>query len=187
MRRPIVSCNFQISTRVNLPSVGANLQDHVIALAGPFTVEPVNGQHLTYLSSRDSSPTDLLEFLNSGTGPLTQAGIMASGFVCSNKTKLIAKINNKIMWPDIQLILNGIPTDESAIPILAKTYNLRRDIAEEFYRPVVGKDSFHVMSIASRPKSRGQILLASKDPKAYPLIDPNYFQNPEDVAVTIEG
>lgn len=162
--------------------------DHVISLAGPFTIDTVDGNHLTYLSSRDSSPSDLFQYLSAGTGPISQAGIMASGFLASNKTKLLSKINNnKILWPDIQLILNGIPTDENSIPILAKAYNLKRDIAEEFYRPVVGKDSFHIMSIASRPKSRGQILLASKDPKAYPLIDPNYYENPDDVAVTLEG
>lgn len=161
--------------------------DHVIALAGPFTLDTKDGRHLTYLSSRDSSPSDLIQYLGSGIGPLSQAGITASGFIASNKTKLLSKINNKIMWPDIQLILNSIPTDKNAVSILAKTYNLRRDVAEEYYAPVVGKDSFHIMSIASRPKSRGQILLASKDPKVYPLINPNYYENPDDVAITIEG
>ncbi|CAL8074899.1 unnamed protein product [Orchesella dallaii] len=176
-----------INPRVNLPGVGQNLQDHVIGLVGPFVIDPVDGQHLTYLASRDSSPSDLLQYVGSGTGPLSQAGVMASGFVASNKTKLIAKINNKIIWPDIQLILLGIPKDASAIASLAKVYNLRRDIAEEFYSPVVGQDSFHIMSIASRPKSRGQILLSNKDPKARPWIDPKYYHHPDDIAVTIEG
>ncbi|ODM92652.1 Glucose dehydrogenase [FAD, quinone], partial [Orchesella cincta] len=176
-----------INTRVNLPGVGQNLQDHVIGLVGPFTIDPVDGQHLTYLASRDSSPSDLFQYVGSGIGPLSQAGVMASGFVASNKTKLIAKINNKIIWPDIQLILLGIPKDANAIASLAKVYNLRRDIAEEFYSPVVGVDSFHIMSIASRPKSRGQILLSSKDPKSRLLIDPKYYHHPDDIAVTLEG
>lgn len=178
----------QITTRVNLSGVGQNLQDHVIGLVGPFTVDKVDGRHLTYIASRDSSPSDVLQYLSAGTGPLTQAGIMASGFLASNRTKLMAKINNQIMWPDIQLLLNGIPNgDANAITVSTKIYNLRRDIAEEFYKPVLGKDSFHIMSTSSRPKSRGQILLRSKDPKAYPLIDPNYYENPEDIQVTVEG
>src|SRR3546814_1690513 len=33
----------------------------------------------------------------------------------------------------------------------------------------------------SRPRSRGSIKIASSDPLAAPLIDPNYFADPEDM------
>lgn len=139
---------------------------------------------MTFLPSRDNS--NIFQYLASGTGPLSQAGVMASGFVASNRSKLLGAVNG-IIWPDIQLILLGIPKDKDAIDTISKVYNLKKEIAEEFYAPVFGQDSFNIMSIASRPKSRGQIQLANNDPKTPPLIDPNYYQDPEDVAVTIEG
>lgn len=152
-----------------------------MVIIGPFTINTT--KHLTYLPSRDSSPTDLLQFLSSGTGPLSQAGVMASGFVASNASKS----DGGILWPDIQLILLGIPTDKDGVETLAKIYNLKKEVAKEFYGPVYGQDSFHIMSIASRPRSRGQILLANADPKSPPLIDPNYYHDPYDIALTVEG
>ncbi|HJV96348.1 MAG TPA: GMC oxidoreductase, partial [Albitalea sp.] len=38
-----------------------------------------------------------------------------------------------------------------------------------------------------RPRSRGTVRLASADPKAAPLIDPNYWADPEDRQRSIEG
>lgn len=38
-----------------------------------------------------------------------------------------------------------------------------------------------------RPKSKGVIKLRSKDPFAHPLIYPNYFNEPEDIATLVEG
>jgi len=39
----------------------------------------------------------------------------------------------------------------------------------------------------TRPKSRGSVSIASPDPKAPPLIDPNYLAEPEDLAKTVAG
>ena len=38
-----------------------------------------------------------------------------------------------------------------------------------------------------RPRSRGTVRLASSDPRAMPLIDPNYWEDPYDRAMSIEG
>jgi choline dehydrogenase-like flavoprotein len=38
-----------------------------------------------------------------------------------------------------------------------------------------------------RPRSRGTVRLASADPRAAPLIDPNYWEDPQDRALSIEG
>jgi choline dehydrogenase-like flavoprotein len=171
---------------VDSPGVGQNLQDHVIGLVGPFTVNQVNGKHLTYLPSRDSSPADLMQYLQNGIGPLSQAGVVASGFLASNAS-LAERDANGIVWPDIQLILLAIPKDRDGVETLAKIYNLKKEIAQEFYEPVYGEDSFHIMSISSRPKSRGHIELANADPKTPPLIDPNYYHDPHDIATTVEG
>ncbi len=38
-----------------------------------------------------------------------------------------------------------------------------------------------------RPRSRGSVRLASNDPMAHPLIDPNYWEDPHDRALSLEG
>lgn len=69
---------------VDLPGVGENLQDHVTALVGPFTIDTVDGKHLTYSAARDNNPQDLFQYLGYGKGPLSQAGVMATGLLASN-------------------------------------------------------------------------------------------------------
>ena len=45
--------------------------------------------------------------------------------------------------------------------------------------------TIHVCQL--RPKSRGRIRLASSDPLAAPVIDPNYLSHPDDILVLREG
>lgn len=172
---------------VDLPGVGQNLMDHVSAMVGPFSVEsPANTRdHLTYLPSRDSRPFNIIDFLASGSGPLTQSGSMASGFISSEK--LVNGSGSGRIWPDIHLLLIGIPQDSDGLETLTKMFNLDPVMAKEYYKPVLNQDSFSIMVSASRPKSRGFIQLASKDPYADPLIDPNYYSHPDDMKVTLKA
>lgn len=40
---------------------------------------------------------------------------------------------------------------------------------------------------AGRPKSRGEIRLASRSPWDKPIIDPKYFSHPDDIVSMVEG
>ena len=44
-----------------------------------------------------------------------------------------------------------------------------------------------INSCVLRPGSRGSVRLASADPSEQPLVDPNYFEDPEDLRLSIEG
>jgi choline dehydrogenase len=59
----------------------------------------------------------------------------------------------------------------------------------EFYRTDGQMDRTRVYlgGWVSRPLSRGSVTLASADPLDSPLIDPNYFAEPRDLQLTIEG
>ncbi|CAL8147769.1 unnamed protein product [Orchesella dallaii] len=179
---------FGIEPIVNLPGVGRNLQDHVSALVGPFTInqnenQPLrNTKHLTYIPNRDSRLNNVLQYLSSGDGPLAQSGSMASGFIILNKTGNIQK-----PWPDIQLLLLGIPQDDEGLLTLAKAFNIEINTVNKYYGPSVNKDSFSIMVIVSRPKSRGRIQLSSSYPFDSPLIDPNYFDHPDDMNLLLKG
>ncbi|ODN01925.1 Glucose dehydrogenase [FAD, quinone] [Orchesella cincta] len=149
-----------IKPRVNLAGVGKNLLDHVSALVGPFTItnESFSQQHFTFVPARDSRPSNVIQYLASGDGPLAQSGSMASGFILSNKSFYTAN-----QWPDIQLLLLGIPQDDEGLLTLSKAFNI--DAAT----------------------SRGQIKLASNNPFDPPLIDPNYYDHPDDMNLVLKG
>jgi len=49
------------------------------------------------------------------------------------------------------------------------------------------RPSLSVFSTLIRPKSRGTVRLASADPMAAPLIDPNLLSEPDDLKVLVEG
>jgi choline dehydrogenase len=59
----------------------------------------------------------------------------------------------------------------------------------EFYRTDGQPDRIRVYlgGWVSRPQSRGSVTLASADPLSRPLIDPNYFDDPRDPQLTMEG
>lgn len=44
-----------------------------------------------------------------------------------------------------------------------------------------------VIPVLLRPRSKGVIKLRSKNPFDYPLIYPNYFLDPQDIKVLVEG
>jgi hypothetical protein len=56
-----------------------------------------------------------------------------------------------------------------------------------FLAPHIGRDANFVLMYAGLPLSRGTIKLASSDPLQAPLIDPNYFSHPADMAALVEG
>jgi choline dehydrogenase-like flavoprotein len=53
------------------------------------------------------------------------------------------------------------------------------------YEPNLYKDSYSVLPLLLRPKSRGRIRLKNGNPYEHPLIYPNYFHHPDDMAVLV--
>ncbi len=164
--------------KLDLP-VGKNLQDHITAFVGPFTVN----KSVTFHLDRDSDLAALYNFAGDGTGPLTSTGIQASGFIVSDH----AKASGETSWPDIQFMLMGAAIYDSAPESFESAFNLRSGILQKYYESALGKDSFTIVTSLARPKSRGEILLAGTDPKLPPLMNPNYFQHEDDIKVLVQG
>lgn len=57
----------------------------------------------------------------------------------------------------------------------------------ELYYPLVHHDTASLFATLVRPKSRGWLRLRSADPSDPPIIDPQYYNHPDDVKVMIEG
>ena len=142
----------------DLPGVGMNLHDH------PDIVQVVDAPQLKDLFGLSANGAWRLlrgarEWAMKREGLLTTNFAEAGGFIKSRPEELL---------PDLQLhFVVGKLVDHGRKTIFGHGY------------------SCHVCLL--RPKSRGSVQLASADPMAPPLIDPNFFADASDLQVMVRG
>jgi choline dehydrogenase-like flavoprotein len=146
-----------LPTRHELPGVGSGLVDHV-DLALCYRSPSKDLFGLTVRSGLKGLK-GLWEFYHHGRGMLTTNFAEAGAFIRSR-----AGLDR----PDLQLhFVNGLVDDHAR--------NLHYGYGM----------SCHVCVL--RPKSRGSVRLASRDPSAAPLIDPNFLAHDDDVQELLAG
>ncbi|MFV0281388.1 MAG: GMC family oxidoreductase [Rhodoblastus sp.] len=141
----------------DLPGVGANLQDHPDVVLNYTTNSP---DAIGYsLRGAWKMLGEITRYRRERTGWLASNFAEAGGFL---KTRPDLEI------PDVQLHFVIATVDDHA------------------RKPRLGHGfSCHVCVL--RPKSRGAVTLASNDPAAAPLIDPNFLGEIEDVETLVAG
>jgi choline dehydrogenase len=146
-----------IDVKVDLPGVGRNLMDHHEV---PI-VASTNGAYGYFGEDRGwRMVRNGLQYLLFKSGPVTSNGVEACVFIN----------------PDS-------PTSDASIQLYCvPTVYLDADIAD--VKPTHGVT---LNACLLRPKARGSVRLASADPTAPPLIDPNYLGHPDDLRLSIEG
>ena len=141
----------------HLPGVGRNLHDH---LASP--VHCVMRDATSYGMSWRALPRNLwnlAEYAVTRRGPLANNIFEAAAFV---------KSDPGLDRPDIQLVFQPARRPSLKVPY-----------------PV--GHGFAISPVGLYPRSRGRVMLASADPFAAPLIDPNLLSKPEDLRPLING
>jgi len=159
----------------DLAGVGENLQDHPAAVASFECPADQKGISVTSLIKIQGTnlphPKPLLQWLFTGTGPLTSTGCDHGGFF---RTAAAPKDSES---PDLQmrfLAARAITADGmGTFTAFKKTTTL--------------PDGFSFQSIAVRPLSRGRVLLKSGDPNDKPIIEGNYLSDKADVSTIREG
>ncbi|NRF70122.1 choline dehydrogenase [Aquincola sp. S2] len=147
-----------IRTLLDQPGVGAQLHDHVDVVLG------VDAPHLKDLFGLSASGLwqalgAMREWKRHRSGPLTTNFAEAGAFL---------KSSPDVATPDLQLhFVIGKLVDHGRKTVFGHGY------------------SCHVCLL--HPKSRGSLRLASADPRAAPLIDPNFFGHPEDMPRLVRG
>jgi choline dehydrogenase-like flavoprotein len=142
----------------DLPGVGENLHDHI------DVVQVVNAPHLkdlfgVSLSGLVQAIKGIFEWRKHRTGMLTTNFAEAGGFI---------KTSPEEPTPDLQLhFVIGKLVDHGRKPTFGHGY------------------SSHICLM--RPKSRGRVTLASSDPLAAPVIDPNFLADPDDMRRMVQG
>lgn len=68
-----------------------------------------------------------------------------------------------------------------------KVLGLKPELYKEMWAPIQDTYTWTIMPLLLRPKSRGWVRLASKNPFVAPLMNPNYFDHPLDILTMVEG
>jgi choline dehydrogenase-like flavoprotein len=147
-----------LATVHDLPGVGEHLHDHI------NVVQVINAPRLTdtfgvSFTGAVNAIRGIFEWRRQRSGMLTTNFAEAGGFIKSRPEEPL---------PDLQLhFVIGKLADHGRKTLFGHGY------------------SCHVCLL--RPSSRGSVRLASADPQATPLIDPNFFGEREDMDIMLRG
>nr|XP_033205576.1 glucose dehydrogenase [FAD, quinone]-like [Bombus vancouverensis nearcticus] len=159
-------------------SVGYNLQDHVVVGGLAFLLN----EEVSLVESRLYDIRYLLEYAIFGDGPLSEpGGVEGLAFINTKYT------NASDDFPDMQLHFAALAENTDGGRTLRKIYGLNRKYYDAVFGEFLNKDAWTAVPTLVRPKSRGVIKLRSNNPFDHPLIYPNYFERPEDMATLVEG
>jgi glucose dehydrogenase (acceptor) len=90
-------------------------------------------------------------------------------------------------WPDVQFHFIGSCVTADRGRSVRYSHGVSDTVWEKYYLPIIDRDCWSIMPVTLRPRSRGYIRLNSADAFDKPIINPNYYSDPYDLAVTIEG
>ncbi|XP_005189013.2 glucose dehydrogenase [FAD, quinone]-like [Musca domestica] len=156
-------------------AVGYNLQDHIAPALNIVTNE-------TTLTVEDFFDIDEIVKLNTRNSMLSLPGaVEAIAFYDLQNPQ------DPDGWPELELFTTPGAFHENVF--LASAIGIRSDILHALYDDVVDneKSVFLIFAMLLQARSKGRIILRSKDPAQYPLIYPNYLQDPYDMDVLVKG
>ena len=142
-----------------LPGVGKNLQEHVDACV-LVSSRKNNGFTASVLGLLKMLP-DTIRYMVNKQGKLAKSITEAGGFIRSRET---------LDRPDVQLHMLPLLFDDSG-------RNLK----------LMSKPGYSVHVCVLRPKSAGTVSITSANPFAAPEIDYNFFAEPDDCKVMVDG
>ncbi|XP_063832872.1 glucose dehydrogenase [FAD, quinone]-like [Ostrinia nubilalis] len=169
--------SMKIKVVKDLP-VGYNLMDHIAAGGLQFVVRPQNfSLNTEYILNH----LDIVfKWMNTHKGPLSVPGGCEALVFMDLKDKF-----NKTAWPDMELLFIG--SGLNGDPMLQYNFGFDERIYAETFGPMGKTESFMVFPMLMRPKSKGRVLLQSRNPKVHPTLIPNYFEYKEDLQKIVEG
>lgn len=173
----------KISVIKNLP-VGENLQDHV-----SFLVLFIVNQTVSIVDKRVSTNLNFaFDYVFRNTGPLTSpGGAEGVAFVNTLFFGNASRRGRSEDVSDIEIVMGSGGLSGDTTGAFKKSIGIRDDVYETMFRKVAGKDGFSLVPILMKPRSRGRVRLKSKNPFHWPLLDPNYYGEKEDIATMIRG
>lgn len=146
-----------VETKVDLDGVGQNLQDHTEVPVLSFC----NGPYGYFGQDKGwNQIRNGLQYMIFKTGPVASNGVEACSFFDPDDLAGEAKVQ-QFCVPSVYL--------EPGTTDLKPTWGVT------------------INSCVLRPGSRGSVRLASSDAREQPLVDTNYFEDPEDLRLSVGG
>ncbi|XP_060806703.1 glucose dehydrogenase [FAD, quinone]-like [Amyelois transitella] len=164
---------LDIPVVADLP-VGENLQDHVFV---PIYYIKEGDRNLTSLPNIIAA---FAQYVLEKRGPLSDTS--PHRVVSFVDTK-----NPKSEIPDMQYHYIIFPPNINNLLDVYKKHELSDEVIQKFHKMCDNNFVLKVYNSVLKPKSKGRILLQSKDPSVYPLIYANYFEDPEDLKTIVRA
>ncbi|KAE8748326.1 Glucose dehydrogenase, partial [Frankliniella occidentalis] len=165
---------------LDLPGVGANLQDHV-GMAGLIWLLD-GAAHKTTMVTRSASFQGLVDFIRGQGGPMYGLSMgEVLGFVSTKYA------NASDDHPDVQIFMASISDAGDCGLVNAANLGLEPSVYDAAYGPVLLRDAVTCLPIVLRPKARGSLTITAPTMDTPPTIDPMYLSHPDDVGVLVEG
>ncbi|XP_020290746.1 glucose dehydrogenase [FAD, quinone] [Pseudomyrmex gracilis] len=158
--------------------VGDNLQDHIGMGGLTFLID----KPVAIVQDRFPAGPMTMQYVVNGKGPMTTLGGV-EGYAFVN-TKYA---NHSIDYPDVQFHMAPASINSDAGVQVRKVLGLTDEVYNTIYRPISNRDAWTIMPLLLRPKSRGTVRLRDSNPFHKPIINANYFSDPMDIAVLVEG
>ncbi len=153
----------QISQKVNLEGVGRNLQDHLFF---PVSATSLQQEGLNHVIPFRAQVRELIKY-SQGKGALTIGPLEAVAFF-NLEDRASERCNFQFHFAPLQI---------------GKGYDYDAYDLSTFPR----KDGFTILPSLLHPKSTGFVDLASKDPTADPIVQPNFLSDKDDLKQLVAG
>ncbi|KAH8334908.1 hypothetical protein KR074_005830 [Drosophila pseudoananassae] len=157
--------------------VGHNLQDHITLNGLVFVVNDS-----TVNDARLLNPSDIFRYIFAGQGPYTiPGGAEAFAFVRTPSSSFAKD------YPDMELVLGAGSLSGDRFGTMRNLLGITDDFYNTMFGDLQNKETFGLVPVLLRPKSRGRISLRSRNPFHWPRMEPNFMQHPDDIRAMIEG
>lgn len=153
-----------IALVADVPGVGENLHDHIMVR---MTVLGPADRTFGIKNGASSTDAAIAQWRADRTGPAT--------YFTGNSAGLISVDDDKNHDPDFELLFGS-------------SQNASNDMPEfEFVNDIQNRSGYTIDIVLLQPESKGNVLLASNDAFASPVINPNYLTDPRDINKFVKG
>ncbi|KAJ8926358.1 hypothetical protein NQ314_021283, partial [Rhamnusium bicolor] len=156
--------------------VGNNLQDHLIFYGLLYLIDFDIDQNLVRMAA------SFLNYVIFGKGPLTGA-IEGVGFMKTSESTTEGD------QPDVEFLFSrgSLASDRHTFSKIA--FAFRDKVYDSVFKLAQRRPHWGIFPTLLYPKSKGNITLRCNNPRAPPLIYPNYFTDPEnkDIKTMVEA
>ncbi|XP_046384930.1 glucose dehydrogenase [FAD, quinone]-like [Ischnura elegans] len=158
----------------DLPGVGENLIDHLSFTGLVHTIEVPQA----IIQNRDVNFESVAKYYERHEGPLVLPGAVENiGYIRTNLSEG--------GLPDVELIMMSTSLAGDDGWVTRRGIGITDEFYDQYFRPLNNRDSWTILPVVMRPRSRGSIKLRNANPFTWPVMRGNYFDDPLDMEAMV--